>query len=136
MVQWLGVRASTEGSTGSIPGQETKIPQAAWHGEEKKKMRMRGRPSLEGQHRKWSLLCYNPCVPVGRTRALQTFGWSQEVSPGTSQCDTQSIILQVTTDPDAGKAEPQGEGNPKVPEAGWTNSPGSYCLACPGRFMD
>ena len=28
VVQWLGLRASTAGGTGSIPGQGTKIPQA------------------------------------------------------------------------------------------------------------
>ena len=29
-VQWLTVRASTSGSTGSIPGREAKIPHATW----------------------------------------------------------------------------------------------------------
>ena len=33
MVQWLGLRASTAGGTGSIPGQGTKIPHAARHGQ-------------------------------------------------------------------------------------------------------
>ena len=36
-VQWLGLCASTEGGTGSIPGQGTMIPQAAQCGQEKKK---------------------------------------------------------------------------------------------------
>ena len=39
MVQWLGLRASTAGGTGSIPGQGTKILQATWRGQKKKKMR-------------------------------------------------------------------------------------------------
>ena len=30
-VQWLGLHASKAGDTGSIPGWETKIPQAMWH---------------------------------------------------------------------------------------------------------
>ena len=33
MVQWLGLRASTERGTGSIPGRGTKILQAAWCGQ-------------------------------------------------------------------------------------------------------
>ena len=36
-VQWLGVRTSTTGGTGSIPGQGTKIPQATPLGQKKKK---------------------------------------------------------------------------------------------------
>ena len=31
MVQWLRLCASKAGAAGSIPGQETKIPHAAWH---------------------------------------------------------------------------------------------------------
>ena len=34
-VQWLGLWASTAGGLGLIPGQGTKIPQAAWHGQKK-----------------------------------------------------------------------------------------------------
>ena len=34
-VQWLGLCASTAGATGSIPGQGTKIPHAARHGQKK-----------------------------------------------------------------------------------------------------
>ena len=30
-VQWLGLRASTAGGTGLIPGRGTKFPHAAWH---------------------------------------------------------------------------------------------------------
>ena len=37
MVQWLGLRAFTAGGAGSIPGQGTKIPHAAWHGQKKNK---------------------------------------------------------------------------------------------------
>ena len=36
MVQWLGLRASTAGGTGSIPGRGTKILHAVWHGPKKK----------------------------------------------------------------------------------------------------
>ena len=31
VVQWLGLGACTAKGLGSIPGQGTKIPQAAWH---------------------------------------------------------------------------------------------------------
>ena len=33
MVQWLGLQASTAEGTGLIPGEETKIPHATWHGQ-------------------------------------------------------------------------------------------------------
>ena len=36
-VQWLGLLASTAGCTGLIPDRGTKIPQAAWCGQKKKK---------------------------------------------------------------------------------------------------
>ena len=42
MVQWLGFRPFTARRLGSIPGQGTKIPQAAQHGREKKKKRETG----------------------------------------------------------------------------------------------
>ena len=35
--QRVRLRASTEGGTGSIPGQEAKILQAAWHGQKQTK---------------------------------------------------------------------------------------------------
>ena len=34
-IQWLGLYASTAEGKGLIPGQRTKIPQAAWHGQKK-----------------------------------------------------------------------------------------------------
>ena len=37
VVQWLGLCASTAGSTGSTPGQGTKIPQATQRSGKKKK---------------------------------------------------------------------------------------------------
>ena len=37
MVQWLGFNAFTAECPGSIPGLETKIPQALWHGQKNKK---------------------------------------------------------------------------------------------------
>ena len=37
VVLWLRLCASTAGGTGSIPGQGTKIPHAAQHGQKKKK---------------------------------------------------------------------------------------------------
>ena len=37
MVQWLGLHAFTAKGTGSVPGQETKIPQAVWCSQKKKK---------------------------------------------------------------------------------------------------
>ena len=38
VVQWLGLRVLTAEGLGSIPGQGTKIPQAVWHGQKKKKV--------------------------------------------------------------------------------------------------
>ena len=38
VVQWLGLRASTAGGTGSIPGQGTKIPQAVCPSSTKKEI--------------------------------------------------------------------------------------------------
>ena len=37
VVQWLGLHVLTAKGQGSIPGRETKIPQAARHGPQKKK---------------------------------------------------------------------------------------------------
>ena len=39
-VQWLGLRASSAGGTGSITGWETKIPHATWHGQKRSQLRM------------------------------------------------------------------------------------------------
>ena len=36
MVQWLGLRASTAGDTGWIPGQGAKIMHDMWHSQKKK----------------------------------------------------------------------------------------------------
>ena len=36
-VQWLGLHVLTAEVSGSIPGQGTKIPQAAWHGQKTQK---------------------------------------------------------------------------------------------------
>ena len=36
-IQWLGLHALPAEGPGSIPGQGTKIPQAVWWGQEKKK---------------------------------------------------------------------------------------------------
>ena len=38
-VQWLGLRAFTAEGPHSIPGRGTKIPQAVWHGQQKKMKR-------------------------------------------------------------------------------------------------
>ena len=35
-VQWLGLRASTAGGAGSIPGRGTRMPHAVQHGQRKK----------------------------------------------------------------------------------------------------
>ena len=42
VVQWLGLRAPTAGDMGSIPGWGTKIPQAEWLGQIKKRKRSLG----------------------------------------------------------------------------------------------
>ena len=39
VIQRLGLLAFTAQGTGSIPGWGTKIPQAAWHGQKKKKQK-------------------------------------------------------------------------------------------------
>ena len=36
-VKWLGLRDFTAKAPGSVPGWETKIPQAMWHGQNKTK---------------------------------------------------------------------------------------------------
>ena len=41
MVQWLGLHASTARGMGSIPGQGTKIPHAAHHGQKKQKQKQK-----------------------------------------------------------------------------------------------
>ena len=38
MVQWLGLHALNDEGLSLIPGQRTEIPQATWHGQEKKKV--------------------------------------------------------------------------------------------------
>ena len=37
VVKWLGLLAFTAEDMGSIPGRGTKIPQAAWYGQERKR---------------------------------------------------------------------------------------------------
>ena len=37
VIQWLGLCASRAGGVGSVPGQITRIPYAAWHSQEKRK---------------------------------------------------------------------------------------------------
>ena len=52
-IQWLGLGALTDKGAGSIPGQGTKIPQAARHSQKKKKKKIPRRnerwPRLTGQ---------------------------------------------------------------------------------------
>jgi len=38
VVQWLGLHALNDEGLSLIPGQRTEIPQATWHGQEKKKV--------------------------------------------------------------------------------------------------
>ena len=47
-VQWLGLGASTAGGPGSIPGQGTKIPQAARRGQKNKQKQRRNRKGRRG----------------------------------------------------------------------------------------
>ena len=42
MIQWLGLGAFTAEGPGSIPGQGTKIPQATWRGQKKKRQTLLG----------------------------------------------------------------------------------------------
>ena len=46
MVQWLGLSAFTSVGLGSIPGRGTKISQAEWHGQEKKKNILEGHKTV------------------------------------------------------------------------------------------
>ena len=49
MVQWLKLRASTAGGTGSIPDQGTKIPHTMWCGQkEKEKKKYIGKEKTVG----------------------------------------------------------------------------------------
>ena len=48
MVQQLGLHASTAGGTGLIPGQGTKIPQAAWHGQKNEKQKQTNQKTQYG----------------------------------------------------------------------------------------
>ena len=50
-VQWLGLVAFTAEGPGSIPGQGTKVPKVAQHGQEKKKCHKLGEKSLVLQKR-------------------------------------------------------------------------------------
>ena len=45
VVQWLGLRAFTAMGPGSIPGQGTKILQAAWRGQKLKKTKTKKTPA-------------------------------------------------------------------------------------------
>ena len=45
-VQWLRLHASNAGGAGSIPGQRTRIPHAAGHGQKEKKQRVFSATSL------------------------------------------------------------------------------------------
>ena len=42
-VKWLGLQASPAGGTGSIPARGTKISQALWHHQKKKKRKTKER---------------------------------------------------------------------------------------------
>ena len=46
-VQCLRLRASTAGGAGLVPGRETKIPHAAWHGQKKEKTKKKKKKNRE-----------------------------------------------------------------------------------------
>ena len=60
-VQWLVLCASTAGGSGSVPGWEAKILQAAQHGQLKKKMQLIPVFLFAKSHRQRSLVGYSPC---------------------------------------------------------------------------
>ena len=57
MVQWLRLHTSTAGGAGSIPGWETKIPNAVQCGQKKKKIREENMVVQKGQ---WKTITEQP----------------------------------------------------------------------------
>ena len=74
-VQWLRLRASTAGGMGSIPGQGTKIPHAALHGQKKEKGIVVSGPESyprRGERKREDKDCRGSCPsqPLGDTSIL------------------------------------------------------------------
>ena len=63
MVQRLGLCASTEEGTGSIPGQGTKKLQAVWYGQEQKQSeKTETKEICENFIHYWSFIAYDFCL--------------------------------------------------------------------------
>ena len=85
-VQWLGVRASTAGGTGSIPGQRTKIPRATKRGQ-KKKRKKKVRRLLSGV---WVLSLMIRVLSQPLTRAVCMVG-----KLGLQQAERETSVLAM-----------------------------------------
>ena len=74
MVQCLRLHASTTGDTGSIPGQEAKIPHALWCSQKKKKVCVH---CVENNTMKHKILfpAFHVIVPWLKARALYLIIW-------------------------------------------------------------
>ena len=75
MVQWLGLRALTAEGPGSIPGRGTKIPQAVWCSQKKKKTNTQA--SLVAQ---WLRIC----LPMQGTR-VRALVWEDPTCHGATK---------------------------------------------------
>ena len=65
MVQWLRLHTFTVGGVGQIPGWGTKIPQAAWHGRNKRK------------------IIYLPFLLLAQLKSSICLSWGQETEKET-----------------------------------------------------
>ena len=71
-VQWLGLHALNVEGLGSIPGQGTKIPQAVWHGQKKKKPPLTNKNETK---QKTTTRCNNVFQSLGFSQLVHTYPW-------------------------------------------------------------
>ena len=103
VVQWLRLRTSTAGGTGSIPGQGTKIPQAAQHCQNKQTNKQtKNFTACKGenynQSAMWDKNIYGTSLPISHPRAW-TMCWlwlkiQQCLSPTGVYC----VFMEMTGD--------------------------------------
>ena len=75
--QWLRLHTSNAGGVGSIPGQGTRIPHAAWHGKKKKIFLMA------------SSTFYHPC------ESDNTQSWEEEIIAATDRLSAEESCLEA-----------------------------------------
>ena len=68
VVQWLRLRASTAGGTGSIPGPGTKIPYAEWQGQKKRPTTLPALMALEDEAQRHWMGCSESHVSQGQNQ--------------------------------------------------------------------